>query len=124
MCRFTTGYRDDGARIAIHPKGNSQVKLQRPGYLAGIALTATLALTACGSDNNEPAANAGGNSAAAGNCASGTINAQGSSAQKNAMDEWIKTYQSACSGSTINYQSVGSGAGREAFIAKRTPKFA
>jgi phosphate transport system substrate-binding protein len=30
------------------------VKLQRSGYVAGIALTATLALTACGSDNEAP----------------------------------------------------------------------
>ena len=93
------------------------MKLQRPGYLAGIALTATLALSACGSDNNEPAGNAGANSAAAGNCASGTINAQGSSAQKNAMSEWQKAYQSQCPDTKINYEPSGSGAGIQAFIA-------
>jgi phosphate transport system substrate-binding protein len=92
------------------------VKLQRSGYLAGIALTATLALAACGSDNNEPASG-GDASAAAGNCVSGSLTAQGSTAQKNAMDEWIKSYQGQCSGAQINYQGTGSGAGIEAFTA-------
>lgn len=93
------------------------MKLQRPGYLAGIALTATLALSACGSDNNEPAAGGNNSAAANNNCATGTLNAQGSSAQKNAMAEWIKAYQGQCSGTTINYEPSGSGAGIQAFIA-------
>jgi phosphate transport system substrate-binding protein len=93
------------------------VKLQRSGYLAGIALTATLALTACGSDNNTPAAGGSDTSAAAGNCATGSLTAQGSTAQKNAMDEWIKTYQGQCSGAKIDYQGTGSGAGIQAFTA-------
>nr|WP_296072052.1 phosphate ABC transporter substrate-binding protein PstS [uncultured Actinoplanes sp.] len=92
------------------------MKLQRSGYLAGIALTATLALTACGSDNNAPAGGSGA-SAAAGNCVTGSLTAQGSSAQKNAMDEWIKTYQAQCSGAKVDYQATASGAGIQAFIA-------
>lgn len=91
------------------------MKLQRSGFVAGIALTATIALTACGSDNNEPAA--GGTSAAPGNCVSGSLTAQGSTAQKNAMDEWIKAYQTQCADFKIDYQGTGSGAGIEAFIA-------
>jgi phosphate transport system substrate-binding protein len=90
------------------------VKLQR-FYVAGIAMTAVFALSACGSDNNDSPAASGG-SAAAENCATGTLNAAGSSAQKNAMDEWIKTYQGNCSGAQINYNGNGSGAGIEAFI--------
>jgi phosphate transport system substrate-binding protein len=92
------------------------VKLQRSGYLAGIALTATLALAACGSDNNTPAGDSGA-SAAAGNCVSGSLTAQGSTAQKNAMDEWIKAYQGTCSGAKVDYQGTGSGAGIQAFTA-------
>jgi phosphate transport system substrate-binding protein len=94
------------------------VKLQRPYYTAGIALTAALALAACGSDNvATPGAPGGSGSAGPVNCATGTLNAQGSSAQKNAMDEWRKAYQSRCSGITINYEKSGSGAGIQAFIA-------
>jgi phosphate transport system substrate-binding protein len=98
-----------------HPEGKI-VKLQRSGYLAGIALTATLALAACGSDNNTPAGDSGA-SAAAGDCVSGSLTAQGSTAQKNAMDEWIKAYQGKCAGAKVDYQGTGSGAGIQAFIA-------
>ncbi|MDI6103900.1 phosphate ABC transporter substrate-binding protein PstS [Actinoplanes sp. NEAU-A12] len=89
------------------------MKLQRSGFVAGIALTASFALTACGSDNVEPAA--GGTSAAAGSCVSGSLTAQGSSAQKNAMDEWIKAYQTKCANSKVDYQGTASGAGIAAF---------
>ena len=39
----------------------------------------------------------------------------GRRAQKNAIDTWVANYQQACAGSTINYQSVGSGAGIQSF---------
>lgn len=90
------------------------MRLQRLGILAGIALTATVALAACGTDDNS-SGNASPTLAAG--CASGTLNAQGSSAQANAMAQWAKAYQQNCQGSTINYQANGSGAGQQAFIA-------
>jgi phosphate transport system substrate-binding protein len=94
------------------------VKLQRHGILAGLALTATLALAACGTDNNSTptAGSSGGASAAAIACATGSLTAQGSTAQGNAMTQWIKNFQTACSGASINYQGTGSGAGQTAFI--------
>ena len=91
------------------------MKLQRSGFATGIALTAAFALAACGSDNTGSAGGAQA-SAAAANCVSGSLTAQGSTAQKNAMDEWIKNYQGQCSGAQINYQGTGSGAGVQAFI--------
>ncbi|MEV4635974.1 phosphate ABC transporter substrate-binding protein PstS [Actinoplanes sp. NPDC049548] len=92
------------------------MKLQRY-YVAGIALTTALALSACGSDNTDTPSGAAA-SAAKGNCAAGQLTAQGSSAQKNAMDEWIKTYQGQCGADTkIGYEGTGSGAGIQAFIA-------
>ena len=99
------------------------MKLQRHGTIACLALTAALALSACGSDNNEPTDSSASGSAAAGDCPSGTLNAQGSSAQKNAVDEWIKAYQQKCASARINYEPSGSGAGIQAFIA-RTADFA
>ncbi|MEU1756334.1 phosphate ABC transporter substrate-binding protein PstS [Micromonospora matsumotoense] len=93
------------------------MKLQRHGAIACLALTAVLGLSACGSDNNEPASASASGSASAADCGKGTLNAQGSSAQKNAMAEWIKAYQQKCGGTTINYESTGSGAGVQAFIA-------
>lgn len=50
-------------------------------------------------------------------CAPGTVAAQGSSAQANAINTWIKAFQAACSDATIEYRSIGSGAGIRAFIA-------
>lgn len=93
------------------------MKLQRHGAIACLALTAVLGLSACGSDNNEPTGTSTSGSAAAVDCGKGTLNAQGSSAQKNAMAEWIKAYQRRCAGTTINYEATGSGAGIQAFIA-------
>ena len=92
------------------------MKLQRSGYMAGIALSALLALSACGSDNT-PSGGGADASAAAGDCAAGSLTAQGSTAQKNAMDEWIKAYQGQCADAKISYEPTGSGAGVQAFLA-------
>ncbi|GAA0544215.1 phosphate ABC transporter substrate-binding protein PstS [Paractinoplanes ferrugineus] len=93
------------------------MKLQRSGYMAGIALTAMLALAACGSDNTTEPSGSSNSAGSATDCGTGSLTAQGSTAQKNAMDEWIKAYQGKCSGAQINYQGTGSGAGIEAFVA-------
>ena len=94
------------------------MKLQRNGSIACLALTAALTLSACGTDSKDTSATvAGAPAAAAINCVTGTLNAQGSSAQKNAMDEWRKNYQQQCAGSTINYEPSGSGAGVQAFVS-------
>jgi phosphate transport system substrate-binding protein len=94
------------------------VNLKRHGLTAGVMLTAALALAACGTDNNSPGGTpTGGASAGAISCATGTLTAQGSTAQNNAMTQWIKDYTTACSGAAINYQATGSGAGQTAFIS-------
>jgi phosphate transport system substrate-binding protein len=99
-------------------KGPSHVKLQRRGTLACLAISAALALTACGSDNNSPSTTSSASGGASpADCAKGTLNAAGSSAQKNAMAEWVKEYQGLCSGVTINYDPSGSGAGITSFGA-------
>jgi phosphate transport system substrate-binding protein len=100
------------------------VKIQRLGLLASVALVGSLALTACGSDNNAGSSAGGSGSAsssttAASDCPTGggTLNAEGSSAQKNAIDEAISSFQDQCQGTTINYNPTGSGAGIKQFIA-------
>src|SRR3954452_11356228 len=97
-----------------YPSEGTAVNLKLHGLLASVALCASLALAACGSDN-ESDNNAGSNPSANTDCASGSLTAQGSSAQANAMAEWIKAYQQKCSGASINYQGTGSGAGITAF---------
>ncbi|MFJ8754077.1 phosphate ABC transporter substrate-binding protein PstS [Streptomyces sp. NPDC102441] len=101
------------------------MKLQRKNRLRATALGAlavsgALVLTACGSDDNTGADADGGKTTAAASdikCdgAEGQLRASGSSAQKNAMDLWVKNYMAACSGVEINYSSSSSGEGIVAF---------
>jgi phosphate transport system substrate-binding protein len=106
------------------------VKLQRNGRtkalaIGALAVVSSLTLAACGSDNNNSSSSStttaatGGSSAAASaiDCkgASGQLLAAGSTAQQNAMTQWVKDFQAACSGVTINYQGTGSGAGITSF---------
>ncbi|MET0493360.1 MAG: phosphate ABC transporter substrate-binding protein PstS [Actinoplanes sp.] len=49
-------------------------------------------------------------------CAGGSVRAQGSSAQTNAVNNWIKNYQVQCPEATLEYASTGSGAGVRVFV--------
>jgi len=97
------------------------VKIQSRRRLAsvtGVALVGTFAISGCGSDDNSsasPSASAG--KAGTVNCATGTLNGEGSSAQKNAIEQAIADFQTACPGATVNYNPTGSGAGIKQFIA-------
>jgi phosphate transport system substrate-binding protein len=99
------------------------VKIHSRRHLAsvtGVALFGTLALSACGSDNNAATSGASDKSVAAGakgDCPTGTLNIEGSSAQKNAIEEAIRTFQDKCKGANVNYAATGSGAGIKQFIA-------
>ena len=98
------------------------MKLQRPGLIAGL-IAGALALSACGSDNTEGTTGGGGTASggASGDCASGTLSWDGSSAQKTAVTEWINKYQAKCGDASINYKAQGSGAGRTAFYGGQIP---
>jgi len=99
------------------------VKLTRTGVLAGLtAGLIAVTLTACSSSSKstDKSSAAGGSSSAVASssssapalkCATGTLNSDGSTAQQNAMTQWIKDYQNKCPGSTINYSGGGSGQG-------------
>ncbi|MFD7444545.1 phosphate ABC transporter substrate-binding protein PstS [Streptomyces sp. NPDC059909] len=103
------------------------MKLQRTNglratALAALAVSGALVLTACGSDNNAGDTTTGGSgdkTAAASkiDCgdAKGQLLASGSSAQKNAMDLWVKNYMAACTGVEVNYKASSSGEGIVAF---------
>ena len=86
-------------------KGNP-VKLTRHARLAAVALVGALALTACGSDENT-----GSSSEASGGadtaCASGTLNAEGSSAQKNAFEEAAAGFLANCPGTQMDGNNDG-----------------
>ncbi|MFI7586594.1 phosphate ABC transporter substrate-binding protein PstS [Spongisporangium articulatum] len=88
------------------------MKLPRLVTLGSVTLVGVLALSACGSDNTS--GDAGGDSS---NCPSGTLNAEGSSAQANAIDEAIASYNATCPDVKVNYNPTGSGAGIKQFNA-------
>lgn len=112
------------------------MNLNRTALAAGVVASA-LALTACGSDNNSDpkksadttaasdGATSGGASSSAratsggtggsAACVKGSVQAEGSTAQKNAINQWIKDYQAKCSGSTVTYNATGSGSGIKNF---------
>ncbi|MFD7236172.1 phosphate ABC transporter substrate-binding protein PstS [Streptomyces syringium] len=105
------------------------MKLQRKNRLRAVALGAiavsgALVLTACGSDDNSGGGSTGGGTTqGAGKIkceGKGQLLASGSSAQKNAMDLWVKNYMAACKDVQINYKPTGSGAGIQEFLQGKT----
>ncbi|HEU5144351.1 MAG TPA: phosphate ABC transporter substrate-binding protein PstS [Dermatophilaceae bacterium] len=96
------------------------MSVSRIRSISAIALTGALALSACASENpTTPGSTGGTGSAAAADCFSGDLKAEGSSAQKNAIAEAISSYQEACADANIDYAATGSGAGIKQFIAKQ-----
>jgi phosphate transport system substrate-binding protein len=89
-------------------------------WLVVIALAVTLALgvAACGSSSE---AETGGGSSSGGGVGSGEVFGEiagaGSTAQQAAQEAWLAEFENANSGATISYDPVGSGGGREQFIA-------
>ena len=84
-------------------------------WLVVIAFAVALALgvAACGSSSDETS----GSSSSGGGEVSGEIAGAGSTAQQAAQEAWIAEFENANSGATISYDPVGSGGGREQFIA-------
>ncbi|MEV5887529.1 phosphate ABC transporter substrate-binding protein PstS [Streptomyces sp. NPDC052020] len=105
------------------------MKLQRMNRralaLGALAVSGALALSACGSDDtggnggDGDATTAATTSISCGD-AKGQLQASGSSAQKNAIDAWVKQYTAACKDVQINYNPTGSGAGITAFTQGQT----
>jgi phosphate transport system substrate-binding protein len=84
--------------------------------LAAVLALGTLSLAACGSDPVSNAQPAGGTSGGGLACPAGSLNAEGSSAQANAITEAISGYNSECGDkATIEYNPSGSGAGIKSF---------
>lgn len=86
------------------------------------ALVLTLVLTACGASNeSEPGAGAtGATTEGATTELSGSISGAGSSAQAAAMEAWVAGFNSQYPDVTVNYDPIGSGGGREQFVAGGT----
>ena len=85
-------------------------KTMRRAAPAAAALLLALGLTACGAANEDPATGAESG-------LSGTLNGGGASSQEAAVAAWQKGFQSANPDVTVNYDPIGSGGGREQFLA-------
>lgn len=99
------------------------MNVTRTSRFAALGFAGAIALAACGGSSSDSgsSAEAGGSEGASGiTCVSGTIKASGSSAQKNAITEWINEYQTACPDATIEYTPSGSSAGIQDFLNSQT----
>jgi len=85
-------------------------KLLRTAAPLAVAVTLALGLSACGAANEDSATGSQSK-------LSGTLNAGGASSQESAVAAWKKAFQTENPETTINYDPVGSGGGREQFIA-------
>jgi len=81
-----------------------------------VALAGTLALAACGASNENANAGSGSSDSSAAKL-SGSLVGAGSSAQQAAMQAWQAGFNKQQPNVTLSYDPVGSGGGREQFLA-------
>ena len=102
------------------------MKINRFGVALSIVITAALTLSACGNDKRADNKGAGGSSTtrtSSANISCGgrpTLKASGSTAQENAMTRFVKAFEQACPGQSLNYTPNGSGAGISDFLGSQT----
>jgi phosphate transport system substrate-binding protein len=83
-----------------------------------VALTSlVLFLVVGGTDDNSTDVSGAATPASDVACATGTLSGAGSTFVQNIEQQWAKDFQAECSGATISYQAVGSGAGIQQFTA-------
>ncbi len=91
------------------------MKISRVGASVAAATALVLGLSAC-SNNNQGAQPSPGASTGGGNL-TGTLSGGGASSQESAMTAWIDGFKSVEPSLTVQYNPVGSGSGREGFLA-------
>ena len=89
--------------------------MRRSLSLVAVLAALSMVAAACGSNNNKKSSSSGTTVPIA--CDPGTISGAGSTFVQNIAQQWIKDFQGRCSGATVTYQGVGSGAGIQQFTA-------
>ncbi|HTY33373.1 phosphate ABC transporter substrate-binding protein PstS [Mycobacterium sp.] len=94
------------------------MKLNRFGTAVSILAAGAVVLSACGGEHHT----AGGSSPPAKVACAGkpALRASGSTAQQNAMTRFVKAFEQACPGQSLNYTPNGSGAGIAEFLGNQT----
>jgi phosphate transport system substrate-binding protein len=101
------------------PNGVPTVNTSNRRILTG-AIALTLVAAACGSDgdtSNSPSTDATTGGGSGGAQVSGTLVGAGASSQAAAMQGWQAGFQNANPDSTVEYDPIGSGGGRETFLS-------
>jgi phosphate transport system substrate-binding protein len=86
-------------------------------FPVAMALAGSLALAACGASNESDSGSGSSDAGSSTEQLSGTLNGAGSSAQQAAMQGWTAGFSKEQPDVTVNYDPVGSGGGREQFLA-------
>jgi phosphate transport system substrate-binding protein len=98
------------------------LRLNRFGAALSILTAGAVVLSACGGDHNGTSGSATtGTSSAKVTCGGKpTVKASGSTAEQNAMTRFVKAFEHACPGQSLNYTGNGSGAGISEFVGNQT----
>jgi phosphate transport system substrate-binding protein len=97
------------------------VKFIRSGVVVSLVVASTLVLSACGGHSNGPSASGSPSPKVPVDCGGKKkLLAAGSTAQKNAIEQFVYAYIHSCPGYTLDYNANGSGAGMQAFLGNQT----
>jgi phosphate transport system substrate-binding protein len=110
------------ATISSVPFKGIGLKINRFDVTLSILTTGALMLSACGGHNSATGGSATtGTSPAKVTCGGkSALKASGSTAQEHAMTRFIKAFEQACPGQSLNYTANGSGAGINEFMGNQT----
>jgi phosphate transport system substrate-binding protein len=100
-----------------------ELRINRFGAALCVLVAGAVMLSACGSNNNASKGSATTTPTPSAKAACGgkpTLKASGSTAQANAMVRFVKAFEQACPGQSLNYTANGSGGGLSEFLGNQT----
>ena len=96
------------------------MKFARCGAVLALLSATAIGVPACGSHANQPSSSSPASTAPTQCGGKKTLKASGSTAQKNAIEQFVYAYIHACPGYTLDYNAVGSGTGIKEFLGGQT----
>src|SRR5262245_59024089 len=109
------------AVMALRLRGVSGLGFSRCAAALGLLIATALGLSACGSHPIQSSSTGPSTQSARVQCSGKKkLLASGSTAQKNAIEQFVYAYIHACPGYTLNYSANGSGSGMKEFLDNQT----